>query len=191
MAFNRSGPVPGDALTAWTVAMDALAGAGRVAGAATAERSLQDETAQVLTAGFADWAFVDLLAGEPDGRSVAASRPDRQLAAALARMSVRDCPLAMAAISRRTPVIRASVSEAADLGVLPDGRRVLDALRARSYAVGPIIGAGQALGAISIVRCAAKPCVSFRDLGILSQIADLVSAASQRMRWRAAVRPAF
>lgn len=182
--------MPSGTMAAWTVAMDALAGVGRVAGGATAEHGLREDTAAALTGEFADWVFVDLLLGERGFRSVSASRPDRQLVAALSRISVRDSPMAMAAIQRCTPVVKARVTDAAELGALPDGRRVLDVLNARSYAVGPVIAGGHAYGAISIVRCRGKPCVSFRDLGILSQIADLVAAASLRLRWRAAARPA-
>ncbi len=81
---------PAERVRAWTTALDAFAAAGGAAVAATAtataERDLQAGTADALTGRFADWVIVDLAPWGPGSRSVAGSRHEPDLAAA-----VRSC----------------------------------------------------------------------------------------------------
>jgi len=80
-----------------------------------------------------------------------------------------------------TPRIQASINDPAELGVLPDGQQVAEALRAGSYAVSPITVCGEPLGAITIVRDRSRPPVTFLELSVLAHIADLAGAAIERL----------
>jgi len=140
--------------------------------------------AAVLTERFADWAFVDLLHGTRSCRAVAAPRPDTPLIAALTGLPLQDCPLARSAVRRRTPLVYATLDDPSLLGRLPDGRTVAGALHAHSVAAGPVIAARGPYGAITVVRCAGQPYVSFGELQILSEIAGLAGAAIDRLRVR-------
>ena len=83
---------------------------------------------------------------------MAVRHPAPGLASAVAGLPVADCPLTVSAMRQRTPRVQASIADPAELGVLPDGQRVVDALGAGSYAVSPITVCGSPLGAITIVR---------------------------------------
>jgi GAF domain-containing protein len=168
----------------WAVAFDTFARASRAAAAAVAEQGLQESMAAALTGRFADWAFVDLLRGAQSRRAVACPVPDTPLIAALAGLPLHDCPLARSVVQRRTPLVYATVDDPSLLGSLPDGRPVAGALHARSAAAGPVITAHGPCGAITIVRCTGKPYVSFGELQILSEIAELAGAAVDRLRPR-------
>jgi GAF domain-containing protein len=181
---------PGVDRAGWAVALDALALAGTVAAAATAERQLRDEVAAALCGRFADWVFVDLTGAGGDARSVASSSRDRRLSALLAGQLAGSCPVIPAAIRRRTPVVRVAPADPAELGKLADGRNILQLVSARSYAVSPLVTGRGACGAISVIRGPGLPVISFLDLGVLSQIADVVAAAVSRLRrGRAAPQP--
>lgn len=177
---------PAERVRAWTTALDALAAAGEAAAAATAETDLMSGTADALAGQFADWVIVDLAAGgqRPGGRgtrSVAGRWPQPELTAAVAMLPVSGCPLTLSAMRQRTPLVQASIADAAELGVLPDGQRVVDALGAGSYAVSPITAYGSVLGAITIVRGRFRPPVTFLELGVLAHVADLAAAAIERL----------
>jgi GAF domain-containing protein len=77
--------------------------------------------------------------------------------------------------------VQAEVADSSELGVLPDGQRVADALDAGSYAVSPITVYGRALGAITIVRDRSSPPVTFVELNVLAHITDLTAAAIERL----------
>ncbi len=184
---------PAERVRAWTTALDAFAAAGGAAVAATAERDLQAGTADALTGSFADWVIVDLAPWGAASRSVAGRRHDPELAAAVARLPVQSCPLIVSAMTQRTPLVQASMADPAELGILPDGRRVAEALGAGSYAVGPVAVDEVAIGAITIVRRTSQPHVTFLELSVLAHIADLAAAAIERLngprqppgvRWR-------
>lgn len=173
---------PAERVRAWTMALDALAAAGGAAVAATAERDLQAGTAEALTGHFADWVIVDLAPWGPASRSVAGRRHEPEFVAAVARLPVRSCPLIVSAMAQRTPLVQAAMADPAELGILPDGRRVVDALEAGSYAVSPVMLADEApLGAITIIRRRSQPHVTFLELTILAHIADLTAAAIGRL----------
>ncbi len=155
--------------------------------AATARYDLLAGTAEALTGHFADWVIVDLAPWGPAARSVAGRRHDPELAAALAGLSVHSCPGIISAMSRRTPLVQAGRADPAELGVLPDGRSVVDALGAGSYAVSPVTVDDVAIGAITIVRGSSEPHVTFLELNVLARIADLAAAAIRRLH--AARRP--
>jgi len=172
---------PAERVRAWTTALDAFAAAGGAAVAATAERDLQAGTADALTGRFADWVIVDLAPWGPASRSVAGRHHDPELAAAVAKLPVHSCPLIVAAMTQRTPLVQASMPDPAELGILPDGRRVVEALGAGSYAVGPVSVADVSIGAITIVRRRTEPHVTFLELSVLAHIADLAAAAIERL----------
>jgi GAF domain-containing protein len=77
--------------------------------------------------------------------------------------------------------VQAEIADSSELGVLPDGQRVAEALSAGSYAVSPITVSGRALGAITIVRDRSSPPVTFLELNVLAHIADLAAAAIERL----------
>ena len=172
---------PAERVRAWTTAVDALAAAGAAAVAATAQRDLLAGTADALTRRFADWVIVDMSPPGPASRSVAGSRPEPQLAAAVAELSVRGCPMIVSAMAQRTPLVQATVADRAELGILPGGRRVADAFGAGSYAVSPIMAGISAIGAITIVRGKSQPRVTFLELNVLARIADLTAGAIERL----------
>jgi len=172
---------PAERVRAWTTALDAFAAAGGAAVAATAERDLQAGTADALTGRFADWVIVDLAPWGPGSRSVAGSRHEPDLAAAVAKLPVHSCPLIASAMTQRTPLVQASMADPAELGILPDGRRVVEALGAGSYAVGPVSVDDASVGAITIVRRRTEPHVTFVELSVLAHIADLAAAAIERL----------
>jgi len=115
---------------------------------------------------------------------VAARHPDPPLAALLAAVRRDECPLITAAMGRGAPVLAAPPDDESLLGRLPGGRPVIGVLGASSAAAAPLMSRGAARGAITIVRCAGSPGVSFVDLGVLSQIADLTGAALTRLSER-------
>jgi hypothetical protein len=163
----------------WTIATDALASASVAAAAATAVNQLRADCAGALVGSFADWALVDWSGGRP-ARVVAAHRGDPALAALLARVPAQECPLIRSAMQRCAPVV-AAAADGGSLGRLPCGRQVTGALGASSAAVAPVVSEGVARGAVTIVRCTGSPGIAFVELGILSQIADLASAAGYRL----------
>src|SRR5258708_21886244 len=114
---------PAERVRAWTTALDALAAAGAAAVAATAQRDLLAGTADALTGRFADWVIVDVSPSEPASRSVAGSRREPELAAAVAELSVQGCPMIVSAMAQRTPLVQASMADPAPPGILPGGRR--------------------------------------------------------------------
>jgi GAF domain-containing protein len=175
---------PAERVRAWTTALDAFAAAGGAAVAATGERDLQAGTADALTGRFADWVIVDLAPWGPGSRSVAGSRYDPGLAAAVAKLPVHSCPLIVSAMTQRTPLVQASMADPAELGILPDGRRVAEALGAGSYAVGPVSVDDVSIGAITIVRRRTELHVTFLELSVLAHIADLAAAAIERLSER-------
>jgi GAF domain-containing protein len=172
---------PAERVRAWTTALEAFAAAGSAAVAATAERDLQSATADALSGHFADWVFVDLAPWGPDSRSVAGRRPDPELVAAVANLPVHSCPSIVSAMAQRTPLVQAAMADPAELGILPDGRRVAEALAAGSFAVGPITVDDVAIGAITIVRRRTQPHVTFLELNVLAHIADLAATAIMRL----------
>ena len=172
---------PAERVRAWTTALDAFAAAGGAAVAATAERDLQAGTADALTGRFADWVIVDLAPGGPGSRSVAGRRHEPDLAAAVANLPVHSCPLIASAMTQRTPLVQASMADPAELGILPDGRRVVEALGAGSYAVGLVSVDDESVGAITIVRRRTQPHVTFLELSVLAHVADLAAAAIERL----------
>ncbi len=172
------------AASVWTLAVDTFAKASAVAAAATGEEELQQGTASALCGAFADWVFVDLIGRDQPRRAVADCSGDTALSGLLARMQLGAAPLIRSAVQRQTPVIEAPVGNQWLLGSLPDGGPVVGAVGAYSAAVGPIVADGNAWGAITIVRSAARPCVRFVELGFLSHIADLAGVAAKRLRCR-------
>ncbi len=172
---------PAERVRAWTTALDALAAAGAAAVAATAQRDLLAGTADALTGRFADWVIVDVSPSEPASRSVAGSRREPELAAAVAELSVQGCPMIVSAMAQRTPLVQASMADPAELGILPGGRRVVDAFGAGSYAVSPIMAGESAIGAITIVRGNSQPHVTFLELNVLAHIADMAAGAIERL----------
>jgi len=179
---------PAERVRAWTTALDALAAAGEAAVAATDERNLLERTADALTGHFADWVIVDVPARRQASRWVAGRGDEPRLAAAVAGLSVNGCPMIVSAMEQRTPLVRASIADPAELGVLPDGRRVADAFGAGSCAVSPIMAGESAVGSITIVRGASQPRVTFLELNVLAHIADLTAAAIERLRGPASHR---
>jgi GAF domain-containing protein len=172
---------PAERVRSWTTALDALAAAGEAAVAATAERELLAGTADALTGCFADWVIVDVSRWGQAWRWVAGSWHERELATAVAELSVQGCPMIVLAMEQRTPLVQASMADPAELGVLPDGRLVADAFGAGSYAVSPIMAGESAIGAITIVRGNSQPHVTFVELNVLAHIADLTAAAIDRL----------
>lgn len=172
---------PAERVRAWTTALDALASAGEAAVAATAEADLMAGTADALAGPFADWVIFDLVPGSHGARSVAGRRAQPGLASAVAGLPTSDCPLTVSAMDQRTPLVQAWIADPAELGVLPDGQRVVEALGAGSYAVSPITAGGAVLGAITIVRDKSRPPVTFLELSVLAHIADLAAAAIERL----------
>jgi hypothetical protein len=171
-----------DWVRAWTIATDALARVSVAAAAATAEQQWPAQAADALAGPFADWAFVDIGDGRP-GRAVAARHPDPPLAALLAAVRAGECPLITSAMRRCVPVLAAPADGSA-LGGLPGGRTVIGVLGASSAAVAPLVSEGTSRGAVTIVRCVGSPGAGFVDLGVLSQIADLIRAAEDLLgRW--------
>jgi hypothetical protein len=163
----------------WTIATDALARASVAAAAATTVNQLRADCARALVGSFADWALVDWGGGRP-ARMVAAHRPDRALAALVAQVSAEECPLIRSAMQRCAPLVAATAG-GESLGRLPCGRQVIGALGASSAAVAPVVSQGVARGAVTIVRRSGSPGIAFVELGVLSQIADLASAAGHRL----------
>lgn len=179
---------PAERVRAWTTALDAFAAAGEAAVAATDEQNLLEGTAHALTGHFADWVIVDVSARPQASRWVAGRRHEPRLATAVAGLSVNGCPMIVSAIEQRTPLVRASIADPAELGVLPDGRRVADAFGAGSCAVSPIMAGDSAIGSITIVRGDSQPHVTFLELNVLAHIADLTAAAIERLRGPASHR---
>ncbi len=176
-------PDPDGHMAAWTVGMDTLVKASAVAAAATNQAELQERTARAIAGPFADWAMVDLL-GQTQARSVATARstdPDPALVDSLRALSPASCPVISSAIRRGTPVVHASIDDAMLLGALPGGTPVARALDAGSVAVGPIFTPGGSCGAITVVRCIGRPYLGFRELGVLSQMAELAAVAAGRL----------
>jgi len=173
---------PAERVRAWTTALDALAAAGEAAVAATVERDLLERTADALTGPFADWVIVDVAAWQEASRWVAGRGDEARLAAAVAGLSADGCPVIVLAMEQRTPLVRASMTDPAELGLLPDGRRVADAFGAGSCAVSPIMAGESAIGSITIVRGETQPHVTFLELNVLAHIADLTAAAIERLR---------
>jgi len=169
-----------DWVRAWTIATDALARVSVAAAGATAEQEWPAQAADALAGAFADWAFVDTGDGQ-SCRAVAARHPDAPLAALLAATRADECPLITSAMRRCVPVLAAPADDESALGRLPGGRTVLGVLGASSAAVAPLVSEGTSHGAVTIVRCAGSPGVGFVDLGVLSQIADLICAAEDRL----------
>jgi GAF domain-containing protein len=169
---------------AWTIAMDALARASVAAAAATAQHQLRASSAQALAGPFADWVFVDLdgrTRRPARGRAVAARRPDPVLAAALAGLRADQCPVIRSAMRSCAPIVSAAPDDSSILGTLPGGLPVAGLLGVRSVATAPVVSRGLARGAITIARCAGGPSIGFVELGALSQIAELTSAAVTRL----------
>lgn len=180
---------PNEQARAWATAFDAFAAAGEAAVAATVVHDLLAGTAHAVAAHFACWAIVDLSAPDQPARSVASPRDEAaDMAASLARLPLAGCPLIVSAINQRTPLVRASVTDPAELGILPDGRRVADVIGAGSYAVSPIAAGGTPLGAITVVRHRAQRPVTFLELNVLGHIADLAAAATERLSGAEVVR---
>ncbi|MGN6794241.1 MAG: GAF domain-containing protein [Streptosporangiaceae bacterium] len=172
---------PAERVRAWTTALETLATAGEAAVAATGKRDLMASTADALAGAFADWVIVDLAPAGQGSRSVAGRLSRPELAAAVAQLPIGDCPLTISAMDQRTPLVQAEIADTSELGILPDGQRVADALGAGSYAVSPITACGRALGAITIVRNRSRPPVTFVELNVLAHIADLAAAAIERL----------
>jgi GAF domain-containing protein len=172
---------PAQRVRAWTAGLDALAAAGEAAVAATGEPDLMVSTAEALAGGFADWVIVDLPSARHASRSVAGNQFRPDLAAAVAGLELTDSPVTVCAVDRCTPLVQAEIADSSELGVLPDGQRVADALSAGSYAVSPITVSGRALGAITIVRDRSSPPVTFLELSVLAHITDLAAAAIERL----------
>lgn len=181
MELSRAQLSPREQARVWTTAFDAFAAAGEAAAAATAVHDLLAGTADALAAHFADWAIVDLPAWERPARSVASRDHEPELAASLSRQPLTGCPLIASAMEHGTPLVRAFMTDPAELGILPDGRRVASALGAGSYAVSPITAGGASLGAITVVRDRTRRPVTFLELSVLARIADLAAAAIERL----------
>jgi len=147
-------------------------------------------TADALAGAFADWVIVDLAPAGHGSRSVAGRESRPELATAVAEVEVSDCPLTVCAMDQRTPLVQAEIADSDELGLLPDGQRVADALRAGSYAVSPITVCGRALGAITIVRDRSSPPVTFLELNVLAHVTDLAAAAIERLDRKSAQRSA-
>jgi GAF domain-containing protein len=174
--------LPAERVRAWTAALDAVAAAGAAAAAATAERDLLTDTAEALAGRLADWVIVDFAPWGPASRTVAGRRHQPELATAVAELPARSCPMIVSAMSQRTPLVQAAMADPAELGILPGGRRVADALGAGSYAVSPLTVGESAIGAITIVRGRSRPNVTFLELSVLAHIADLAGSAIGRLR---------
>ncbi|MGN6680588.1 MAG: hypothetical protein ACTHKL_22740 [Streptosporangiaceae bacterium] len=181
---------PAERARAWTTALDALAAAGEAAVAATGQRDLIASTADALAGAFADWVIVDLAPAGHGSRSVACRESLPELATAVAEVEMSDCPLTVCAMDQCTPLVQAEIADSAELGELPDGRRVADALSAGSYAVSPITVCGRALGAITIVRDRSSPPVTFLELNVLAHVTDLAAAAIERLDVKSAPQSA-
>jgi GAF domain-containing protein len=167
--------------SAWAVAVDTLARASSVAVTAADESGLQADLAQAITGLFADWVVVDLLWAGRAHRAVAARHANPGLAGQLLAIPLENCPLIRSAVDRCTPVVCAPIDDQRLLGALPGGEAVAHALGARSAAAGPIVASAGVRGAITVVRGGDRPALGFRELGILSQIADLTGAATDRL----------
>lgn len=172
---------PAERVRAWTAALDALAAAGEAAGAATAEQDLLEGTANALTGHFADWVIVDVSPSRQASRWVAGRGDEPGLATAVAGLPVDGCPMIVSAMEQRTPLVQAAMADPAELGVLPDGRRVAEAFGAASCAVSPIMAGEGAIGSITIVRGDSQRRVTFLELNVLAHIADLTAAAIERL----------
>jgi GAF domain-containing protein len=155
--------------------------AGEAAVAATAERDLLQATADALAGPFADWVIVDVSPWRQASRWVAGRCDEPGLATAVAGLSAHGSPGIVSAMEQRTPFVQASMTDPAELGTLPDGRRVADAFGAGSYAVSPIMAGENVIGSITIVRGDSHPHVTFPELNVLAHIADLTAAAIERM----------
>jgi GAF domain-containing protein len=176
---------PVQRVRAWTAALDAFAAAGEVAVAAESETELGTGIARSLIGEYADWAIVDLSAGGLPARSVVGPDAGPQAVAAAARLTAlpaHACPMIASAMSQQTPLVRAAMTDRAELGVLPDGRPVSAVIEAGSCAVGPVTVDGVASGAITIVRSRSRPEVTFLELSVLAHIADLAGAAVARLQ---------
>ena len=173
---------PADRVRAWTAALDAFAAAGGVAVAASSRRELRAGVARALVGGFADWAVVDLSPWGPDARSVAGHDAGPLAPPALAAVPAGSCPMIVSAMAQRTPLVQAAMADPAELGVLPDGRPVSDALEAGSCAVVPVTVDGVARGAITIVRSRSHPKITFLELSVLAHIADLAAGTITRLQ---------
>jgi GAF domain-containing protein len=182
MKLPAADALPAERVRAWTAALDAVAAAGAAAAAATAERDLLADTAEALAGRLADWVIVDFAARGPASRTVAGRRHQPELATALAELPARSCPMIVSAMSQRTPLVQAAMDDPAELGILPGGRRVADALGAGSYAVSPLTVDESAIGAITIVRSRSRPNVTFLELSVLAHVADLAASAIGRLR---------
>jgi GAF domain-containing protein len=147
-------------------------------------------TADALAGAFADWVIVDLAPAGRGSRSVACRDSLPDLATAVADVEISDCPLTVCAMDQCTPLVQAEIADSAELGVLPDGQRVADALSAGSYAVSPITVCGRALGAITIVRDRSSPPVTFLELNVLAHVTDLAAAAIERLDGKSAPQSA-
>ena len=179
---KAGGRIQVSAASVWTLAMDTFARASAVAAAAVGEEELGQGTASALCGAFADWVFVDLIGRGQPRRAVADCAGDTALSGVLARLQLGAAPLIRSAVQRQTAVIEAPVGNQWLLGSLPDDDPVVGAVGAYSAAVGPIVADGDAWGAITIVRSAARPCVRFIELSFLSHIADLAGIAAKRLR---------
>jgi GAF domain-containing protein len=182
MKLPAADALPAERVRAWTAALDAVAAAGAAAAAATAERDLLADTAEALAGRLADWVIVDFAARGPAFRTVAGRGHQPELATALAELPARSCPMIISAMSQRTPLVQAAMADPAELGILPGGRRVADALGAGSYAVSPLTVGESAIGAITIVRGRSRPNVTFLELSVLAHVADLAASAIGRLR---------
>ena len=181
MELPRAHVSPREQVRVWTTAFDAFAAAGEAAAAATAVHDLLAKTADALAAHFADWVIVDLPAWERPSRSVASREHEPELAARLSLQPLTGCPLIASAMEHGTPLVRAVMTDPAELGILPDGRRVASVLGAGSYAVSPITAGGASLGAITVIRDRTRRPVTFLELNVLARIADLAAAAIERL----------
>ena len=178
---TRTGRDQASTASVWTLAVETMAKAAAVAAAATREEDLRQGTAAALCGSFADWVFVGLIGRDAPQRAVAGCGADPALSGLLAGMPLGAAPLIRSAIQRRTPVIEAPVGNQWLLGSLPGGDPVAGAVGAHSAAAGPIVADGDACGAITIVRSAARPYVRFVELGFLSYIAELAGIAAKRL----------
>src|SRR5215470_9336893 len=133
---------PAERTRAWAESLDAFATAGVAAAEAATTDALRSGIACALCRRFADWVIVDLTLSGLATRSVASQGHQPELAALLEQMPAGDCPPIVSAMRRQTPVIKPFVTSPAELGVLPGGRAVAAALRAGSYAVGPVVSGG-------------------------------------------------
>ncbi|HWG60328.1 MAG TPA: hypothetical protein VG253_01330 [Streptosporangiaceae bacterium] len=173
---------PSALASAWTIALDTLAGAASVAVEASAEQGLLSGTATALQGRFADWAFVDLIDGQHAARAVAARDRDPGLEVGLSQIAAHACPLISLALRRCTPVLRQARPDDPMLGSLPGGRTVSDAIGARFVACGPIIIDGAACGAVTVARSKNSWPLGFLELGVMALVGELAGAAAQRIR---------